>query len=146
MTIVFPSNTAQVIDEIRGVIGRVVTFYFPVSGVACTFCTLDPVTNTSVESLCSGCGGTYWLSTTSGWSTLAHVKWAGAGLPLMSPAGYALEGDCLVTISMSGNALQTVENADHVIVDGRDLIVSDFTLKGVQPLNRVAVALVEREG
>jgi hypothetical protein len=146
MTLIFPSNTQQVIDEIREAIGRTVTFFVSVSGVACTLCTLDPITGTSVDSLCSGCGGAYWLNTTSGWDVLAHVRWIDAGRPLMSPGGYALEGDCFVTISSSGNALQMVENAKSVLVDGRDLIVADFSLRGVPDINRIRVALVEREG
>lgn len=146
MTIIFPSNTAQIIDEIRGVIGREVTFNVTVPGMACPSCILDPISNTSVDALCSGCGGKYWLNTTSGWNILAHISWVDAGRPLMSPGGYALEGDCAITISISGNALYNVEHTDFVIVDGRDMIISDFTLKGFKELNRITVTLVEREG
>lgn len=146
MTIIFPANTADVINEIRDVIGRLITVNITVSGIACPLCSLDPVTGKSKDSFCSGCGGDYWLSTISGWIVNAHVTWQGAGRPIYEPGGYVLDGDCVVTISTSGNALHNIEHAESVIVDGRDLIVSNFILKGVPDINRITVALVEREG
>lgn len=144
--ITWPSNTRQIIDEMRTTIGRDVTFYVRVSGIACTVCTLDPVTNLSTDSFCPGCDGNYWTDTISGWTCSAHVRWSRAGQPLWVPGGIIEEGDCRVTIAHSGNALYNAQHSEYVEVDGVDLYVKNVKLRGVPQPNRITVVLLQDKG
>ena len=141
--ITFPDDTNEIITRIRATIGREVTFYINTSGNPCSICTLDPVTNLSVDPFCSGCDGNYWRVTTSAWPCTAHVKWRSANQPLWQMGGIIDEGDCKITIAYSGPALENVTNSKYVIVDDRDMYIKNFSLKGVQPLNRIAITLLE---
>lgn len=143
MNITFPSNTKEIIDKIRGTIGRDITIYVTVSGIACSGCTLDPRTNTSLDPFCSICGGDYWLNTTSGVSYSGHVRWGKSHQPYRVHGGVIDEGDCKVTISYSDEALQHVQNSDYFVVDGIDLYMKNYHLKGVPNVNRIAITLLE---
>jgi len=141
--ITFPAHTKEIIDEIRYTIGRNITIHVNVSGVPCTLCSLDPVTNLSTDPFCTGCNGAYWINTTSAWVCSAHVRWRRADQPLWSPGGIIETGDCKITIAHSGNALQNVKDSRYFEVDGHELYMKSYTLKGVQQLNRIAIVLTE---
>lgn len=145
-TPIWPSNRVRsIIDAIREAIGRVITIYVNVSGTACSDpgCSLDPVTNLSTNQFCVTCGGNYWIATTSAWACSAHVRWRSAEQLLWATGGIIDEGDCKVTIAYSGDALHNVQNSDYFIVDGRDMYMKNYRLKGVQPVNRIAITLLE---
>jgi len=141
--ITWPSNTHSIINRIRYTIGRLVTFYVTVSGDPCSTCTLDPVTDLSTDPFCPSCLGNYWINTISAWTCSAHVRWRSTDRPLWTPGGLIDEGDCKVTINLSGYALTAVKDAHHVDVDGTLMYVKDYKLRGVQPLNRITVTLLE---
>ena len=115
--VTFPSNTKEIIDDIREAIGREFTIVAQVSGISCPLCSLDPVTSLSVNTFCSGCGGTYWINTLSGYTLLGHVHWTSSEQPLWQPGGKIMEGDCTSTITYSGAYLNLLENADYCVVD-----------------------------
>lgn len=144
--ITWPANTTDIINRIRDVIGRLVTFYVTVTGTPCTTCTLDPVTNLATDPFCVECSGKYWKDTLSGWPCSGHVRWRNADKPLWSPGGIIDEGDCKVTIAYSGMALYNVQHSEYVEVDGFMMYVKDFKLRGVQPVNRITVTLLEDKG
>jgi len=139
----WPSNTAEIINKIRETIGRLITIYVNVSGTACPVCTLDPVTNLSTDPFCLTCEGNYWLAVTSAWTCSAHIRWRRTDQPIWSPGGIVDEGDCKVTIALSGSALYNVQNSNYFIVDDIDLYMKNYYQKGVQPLNRITVILME---
>ena len=145
MTITFPTNTKEVIDEIRGTIGRDITIFVTVAGISCTEvgCALDPVTGLSTDSFCEVCRGNYWLETLSGWTCSGHIRWLGADQMLWVAGGKIEDGDCKVTIAFSDEALINVKAAKYFIVDDIEMYMKNYRLKGVQPVNRIQIILLE---
>lgn len=145
MTITFPSNTKTVIDQIRGIIGRDITIYVTITGIACTQpgCSLDPVTNLSTDSFCTVCGGNYWLDTVSGCTVSGHIRWLGADKPMWVSGGVIEDGDCKVTITHSEENLNNVKNSKYFVVDNIEMYLKEYKLKGVQPINRIQIILLE---
>jgi len=145
-TIIWPSDTKEIIDEIRDTIGRDITINVTISGIPCGTCGYDPINDESTDPFCSECSGKYWKATTSGWITKAHIRWGTADRPIYVPGGRAFEGDCIVTIGYSQIALINVKASESFLVDSKDMIMEDYILKGVPTINRITIALVEREG
>jgi len=146
--IAWPSNTATIINTIRHTIGREITIFVDVVGDPCPVCTLDPVTNLSTDPFCVTCEGNYWINTISAWTCSAHVRWLSADRPLWVTGGVVEEGDCKVTISggsnvSSGTPLYNVQHASYFSVDGKEMYMKDFKLKGVQSVNRIQITLLE---
>ena len=139
----FPTNTVDTIDAIRDEIGRQITINVKVQGTACPVCDLDPITNTSTDSFCETCSGVYWLNTTSGISTYAHIRWGGSDQPMYTAGGVIDMGDCIATIKYTETLLSGVQNSDHFIVDDKDMYLKKYILRGVKPLNRIRVILKE---
>lgn len=152
MDIVFPEGTFATINKIRNIVGRGVTFTTIAGQITCpSGCTLDPVTNTSVDSFCSGCDGKYWVTTYSGYLVSGHVRWTDADRDVYSEGGKVPEGDCRVTIAYSSTNLGYVEDAYTVTVDDKVMYVDKFRLKGIRGPNeehepsRIMVQLLEEE-
>ena len=145
MTISFPTNTKDIIDEIRGTIGRDIIIYVTVTGIPCTnpLCSLDPVTNLSTNAFCTVCDGNYWLEAVSGFTISGHVRWLSADQPLWTPGGQIDEGDCKVTITFSSGILNNVKAAKYFVVDDTELYMKKFRLKGAQGVNRIQITLLE---
>jgi len=143
MRITFPSDTKDVIDEIRETIGREITVYVTVTGVPCSICTLDPATELSTDPYCLECGGNYYKETLSAWVCSAHVRWLKVDQPLWTPGGIIDRGDCYITIAYSGVALANIKKSHHFVVDDEDLYMKHYILKGVPTLNRIKVTLLE---
>ena len=144
MAITFPETKAT-IDAIRVAIGREVTIYVTVTGIACTAagCSLDPVTSLSTDSFCTICGGNYWLDTTSGYVCSGHVRWLGADKPMWVSGGVIEDGDCKVTITMSDVNLANVRNSHHFVVDDIEMYLKEYRLRGARELNRIQCILLE---
>lgn len=133
-----------IVDDIRAQVGRDVDFYIPtLSG--CSLCTLDPVTNTSTDSLCSGCGGDYWIKTYTITTVTGHITWADADILNWQTGGVLFDGDCRVQIKLKDDTLNMLDNTDYVIIDDRTLEINSRILRGVPELNRVLVDCIERE-
>jgi hypothetical protein len=144
MQILWPEiQVRETIDEIRAAIGRDILINVKVSGIGCSGCSLDPITNTSTNSFCTICGGEYWLETTSGYTTSGHIRWRSSEQPTLQAGGKLPEGDCQVTIAYTTNNLAAVDNISDVIVDGRRMSLKYYRLKGVKQPNRIALTLLE---
>ena len=144
MTIVFPDDTKEVIDAIRGAIGRDVDFYVPtLSG--CHVCSLDPVTNASTNYLCDYCSGTYWIKTYSTVTLSGHITWGPADVLQWHPGGQMFDGDCRIQIEYTETNKQTAEDADYVVADNIQLEIKRKTYRGVKELNRILLDCVERD-
>lgn len=148
MSIYWPDNTVDVIDDIRDAIGRDITIYTTVSGIPCPVsgCSLDPVTNLSVNQFCDTCGGDYWLSTTSGVAVLAHVNMKNVDVPVWTVGGFIVDGDARIQVKYTQAILEAVEGADYYDVDGKQFIQKDLSFRGVPEVNRIVITLVEKEG
>ncbi len=141
--ITWPNNTKEIIDDIRDTIGREITINVKVPGDPCPDCDLDPITGVSTDSYCTTCSGLYWINTISGSPVMAHVRWTKIGQPIYEPGGIIYDGDCIVTITYSDENLNNVINSDSFIVDGKDLYMKNYVLRGVQDINRIRIILLE---
>lgn len=147
MTITWPDNTVEIIDAIRGAIGREIILNIAISGIPCPNITdsLDPVTNLSTNQFCPTCHGVYWLNSVSGVTLSAHVTWKGGDMPLWFPGGFVIDGDCLVQIKYTEETMSWVDIAESFDIDDRSLIKKSVTLRGVPEPNRILVTLVQKD-
>lgn len=144
MQITWPeSQVRNTIDAIRDAIGREIQINIMVSGIGCYNCSLDPITNTSINSFCPVCHGTYWRNTTSGYLVSGHVRWASLESPVLQAGGRLPEGDCKVTIAYTEANLYAVDHARDFVVDGKRATLKSYRLKGVHLPNRIAINLLE---
>ena len=148
MTITWPSNTTTVIDDIRDAIGREVTIYTTVSGLPCTAsgCGLDPVTDLSINSFCTTCSGFYWINTVSGLAVTAHVRMRNVDIPVWTVGGFIVDGDAQIQIKHTITIMNAIDNVDHFLVDGKEFLKKQISLRGVPTVNRIVVTLEERKG
>jgi hypothetical protein len=145
MNIVFPSNTKTIIDQMRGVIGRDVDFYVPtLSG--CNVCTLDPITNVSTDSFCPVCSGEYWIKSYTIITLSGHITWAPGDILQWYPGGKVEDGDCRIQIEYTEDNNRTASDADYVVADNKELEIRRKTLRGFQPINRIILDCIERDG
>jgi len=134
----------QVIDDIRGLIGREVTFKVTtLSG--CGSCTENPVDNSSTNPYCDECKGVYWIPTLSGVTVSGHVTWGQADELNWRAGGQMFEGDVRIQIKLLDSTLVMLDNTDHIVVDGKIVEIKKKTLRGVPELNRVLLDCIERE-
>ena len=145
MPITWPSNTVTIIDEIRGAIGRDVTFIVLASSVPCPVCSLDPVTNTSTDSFCLVCSGVYHIPVYSGYTTSGHVTWGKLDKLEWLSGGQYYDGDCRVQIKYTTEHVTIVDNTKWLEVDGKQMEIKKRIYRGVQPLNRILLDLIERD-
>jgi len=143
--IIWPSNTRDVINSIRGAIGRLVTFYLISASEPCTLCNRDPITNTSTDSFCPVCSGNFWIHTYSGVSISGHVTWGQAEQFNWATGGQFIDGDCRVQIENTVENITVLESAQWVSVDNRRMTVNKIIPRGVQDINRILIDLVEQE-
>lgn len=148
MSITWPSNTTTVIDDIRDAIGRDITIYQTTSGLPCpaSGCGLDPVTDLSINSFCPTCSGFYWINTVSGLTMTAHVRLRNVDTPIWTVGGFLLEGDAQFQIKYTVANIAAVDGMEYVIIDDKTFVKKDISLRGVPTVNRIVVALEEKEG
>jgi hypothetical protein len=144
-TIIFPTDTADIIDQIRGVIGRDVTFVIPISSFICPTCGLDPVTGNALDSFCTTCSGEGEITVYSGVTVSGHVTWGYSELPNWQTGGTLDAGECRVQIKYTVINEDAVARAKSVLVDGREMQITKRILRGVQGINRILVDLIERD-
>lgn len=145
MLITFPSNTTEVIDKIRGAIGRPVNFYIISDTVTCSGCILDPVTGTSTDSFCPVCSGNYYIYTYSGVSVSGHVFWNSSDMLNWPSAGFTFDGECRVQIKNTATNLNLVDTAKYVIVDNKKMSIGKKAFRGVPDINRIILYLDQEE-
>lgn len=142
--IVFPSDTKDVIDAIRGAIGRDVTFWL-VDKTPCTGCTIDPVSGKSASSFCTVCSGYGYVYTYSGYTVSGHITWGFSELLNWQTGGQIFEGDCRVQIEYTPEAATIIDECAFAEVDGRKLTVRKKILRGVPSINRILVDMKEED-
>lgn len=146
MTITFPSGTKEIIESIINAVGRDATFYVPtLSGCTASGCSLDPITDTSTNSFCEVCSGSYWIKTYSGYTTKAHVTWKFADFNKWDTGGYVFNGDGIIKVIYSGSVLDIIEAADYAVIDDKQVSIEKITLLGVPTLNRIVLDFKEKE-
>lgn len=139
------------INDLRAITGRLVEVHVEEGRIACSGCSLDPVTDESTDSFCTVCDGLYWIPVISGYSISGHVRWGSADQPMYTPGGNIPEGECKVTVQYTANNLRYVEDGEYWVVDGKTLYMKNFKLKGIRgnneehEPNRIAVRLIEEE-
>jgi len=141
--ITFPSNTEEIIDAIRGAIGRDVYFYIIDTTTPCGVCNLDPVTNTSTNSFCPTCSGNFWIYTYSGVSISGHVFHGPQDFANWQTGGILYEGDCRVQIKYTPEHVTVLDQTKWVEVDDRRYSIENIAPRGVKDINRLIINLQE---
>jgi len=144
MEIIFPTDTGTVITAIRDAIGRDVTFYIVASSTACSACDLEPITNTSTDSFCTECNGTYWIPVYSGMDVNSHIAWGKSDQMRWESGGQWWEGSAGVQIARNDENISTVENAVYLVVDGKEMEIRKILHRGVPELNRILIDVIEK--
>ena len=142
MNITFPTNTKEVIDTIRGVIGEDVLINIYGIPTTCSACFLDPTTNLSADPLCPVCSGFYYIVALEPESISGHVRWHPYDEAIYTPGGIVNEGDCVVTIPYDLETLEKVKAAESFTVGGFRLLLYKYVLRG-KPINRIRLILKE---
>lgn len=143
MQITFPDNTREIINAIRGAIGRNVVFY---SGYQtdCPACDIDPVTNTSTNSFCTVCSGVGYIVVWSGTTISGHITQGPTDYMQWATGGQYVDGDCRVQIEHTPTNLTVVDSASFVMIDGKKFDIRKKILRGVKEINRILIDLLER--
>jgi hypothetical protein len=144
MIIAFPTNTKEIIDEIRDAIGRPVQFMVIASATACPACYLDPVNNTSTDSFCPVCHGAYWIPVMSGTMVTGHVSWGKSDQMRWETGGQWWEGSCGVQIEYTPENQILVNDAIYVVVDDKEMEIRKSMMRGVKDINRILIDLIEK--
>ena len=146
MPITFPSSntTRDITNQIRDAIGRDVTFYVTMES-DCPTCTIDPVSNTSVDSFCPTCSGVGYLHTLSGYTVNAHVTWGKHDILNWQSAGQLFDGDCRIQVEYLPSTVSVLDMSPYVVVDGKKLSIKNKILRGVPSINRILIDLIESE-
>ena len=134
MTITFPSDTKDVIDDIRDVIGRTITFNKLVTQTGCNAvgCTLDPITNVSTNSFCLTCGGDYWTNIVSGTPITSHIRWKSMDDGIGYSAGEIFDGECRAQIEYTAANVTILDASETVQVDDKLMSIDRRTYKVCQ--------------
>jgi hypothetical protein len=145
MTVItWPSNTTEIIDEIRNAIGRDVIFYTLAGSLPCPVCNLDPTTNTSTDSFCETCSGNFWMPIYSGIMISGHVTWNDHDMLNWQTGGQLFDGDCRIQIKYTPENITVLDATKWVEIDGKSLEIKRRNMRGVQQVNRVILSLIER--
>jgi hypothetical protein len=141
MTVItFPADTKSIVDGMRSAIGRPVEFVSR-NRTPCPTCEIDPITDSSIDSFCITCSGEGYLYTYSGTTITGHVTWASFDKLSWVPGGQYFDGDCRLQIEYTLDNITVINNAKHVIVDGKQLRVADKIFRGVPTINRIILNL-----
>lgn len=140
----WPINTRETKEQIIGMIGRNIEFFYVYSSYECPTCALDPITNTSVDSFCPTCSGEYWIDVFSGVTMSAHVTWKFDYYTDNVPGGNYLIGDARVKVMHTPERETIVKASKRVVVDGKTMNIEKTTLLGA-PVDRIVVDLKELE-
>lgn len=140
---VFPTNTAEQIEEIIDQIGREVDFVTATYS-GCSTCSLDTMTDTSTDSFCPVCSGLYWIPVYTVSGIVSHVTWGNLDDKSWQTGGMIDNGECTVKFMHSDEREELVNEAEYVVVDDREMDIKNIILRGV-PVNRILVKLKEKE-
>jgi len=134
------------IDEVRGYIGRTVTFHVPTL-TACTLCVAsgyyDAASNSTTYFTCPVCAGQYYMPGYTDTNVLARVHWTNDEAITATPGGKFYHGDASVHINPEYLSLAEstqVENG-KVTVDSHDMTISKILPQGAPTINRYRLIL-----
>lgn len=146
-TIIFPTavETTEIIDGIRSAIGRTAEFITLAGNNECTVCGLDPTTGLSVDSFCTTCSGLYYIPIYSGVTISGHVWWKSADSLQWPTGGQVFEGDATFQLKYTVGNLDTVNNTEFLMLDGKTMTIRKKVIRGVPALNRIILTLDEEE-
>lgn len=144
MNLTFPNDTEDVIDAIRGVIGRTVGFFLSTT-TTCPTCSYDPVNDSSTDSFCPTCSGLWYIKTYTETLVTGHISWGYSENLGWVTGGQLAEGSCRVQIKNNAVNLDLVNRAEYLIVDAKKMSIVKKTLRGVPTLNRILLDLQEIE-
>jgi hypothetical protein len=136
VNISFPTDTRELINSIRGVVGRAVYFYTD-NPTECSVCSLDPITNTSTNPYCTTCSGLHYIHNYSSTTISGHITWNPAETLQWSAGGQYELGDVRVQVEYTVSNLSTIDNTEYIMVDGKRVIIRNKIYRGVPELNRV---------
>ena len=147
MNITFPSDTKKIIDAIRTAIGREVIFVTNETPSGCTAsgCSLDPIANTSTNSFCTVCSGNYWIPVYIEYTISGHITWNPSDILNWQSAGQLFDGEVRVQIEYTDTNIHILDITDHVILDNRIMEIKKKFFRGVKPINRILIDLIEKE-
>jgi hypothetical protein len=100
-------------------------------------CNLNPITNTSTNPFCSGCGGDHFIEVYSGVNILAHVSWKPNDVLQWYPGGQHFDGDVRLQVEYTQANLDVIDQTVFVEVDGKKVEIKKYTPRGFQELNRI---------
>lgn len=143
VNISWPSNTTEIIDAIRGAIGRIAYFYVVETTTPCNVCNLDPITNTSTDSFCPVCSGQFWIYTYSGVAISGHITHGPLDFANWQTGGILLEGEARVQIKNTPEYVTIVDNTEWIEFDSRSWEIKTVTPRGVQGINRLLIDVKE---
>ena len=142
MTIQFPS-TKSLKDSIRQEIGQTATFILANADnkVACPRCLAsgyyDEINDASLDVWCPVCSGVYWQSYSEEISAIAHVRWLSSDIMNYGSAGYTLDGDVVVTVSIDDVSDEQAQMVREIVIDNRTVAPNKIMLRGVPTRDRV---------
>jgi hypothetical protein len=146
MGITFPTNTVQIIDDIRLAVGRPLDFIVVVSSYGCSVCHLDPITNKSDDSFCTVCSGNFWIEELGTVTISAvHITFGPIDLQSWQGGGSLFEGQASAQLKYTDENVVLVDTAKYVVADGKRMEIKSKILRGVKPLNRMILSLQESE-
>lgn len=141
--VTWPSNTKEIIDQIRDTIGRPIELFTSLPGEDCPLCEIDPLSGKSVDPFCPVCSGQGQQITWSGTTITAHVRWGQVDASLLYPGARIITGDCTAAIEYTAENVAIIDAAKYALIDGKVLYIDSYDLRGVQPVNRVVLNLVQ---
>lgn len=144
-TILWPSNTVEIIDDIRDAIGREVAFVVVASSTPCPACGINPITNTAINSFCTTCSGEGYIYEYERYLVSGHITWGNADVFNWYSAGQFFDGDVRVQIKYTPENVTIVDNSVWVEVDNKQMQVKKKIFRGVKNLNRILIDLIERD-
>jgi hypothetical protein len=139
--ITFPS-TRDTINEIRDAIGRGVIFFTEVKE-DCPACTLNPLTQKSLDPFCLVCSGEGYLTSYTETTISGHISHNPSEGLLWYGGGYIIDGDCRVQIEYTEENVEVINTCKYVRVDGKNYRIAHQTKRGVQEINRILLDLKE---
>ncbi len=143
--IYFPSNTKEVIDAIRRAIGRPVVFQIIASGVPCSTCGVNPVTNTALDPFCPVCSGEGYIYEYDYVTVSGHITWGYSDLPNWITGGQYFTGDCTIQVEYTEDLMSRLKNVKYVYVDGKTMRMRKIITRGVPVINRILIDLMQED-
>jgi hypothetical protein len=143
-SIIFPTDTKSVIDQIRLAVGRDIEFYTEHKTV-CSGCGIDPITNTSINPFCGICGGIGYVISGEITPVLAHITQGNSDQLGWSAGGQYWQGDARVQIEKTPQNEALIASCKYLVVDTKKMSIKSKIFRGTPTLNRILLDLQEEE-